>query len=395
MKIKELIQFIQSANINFMIGSGASRPYLATLGSIENWLTCLAEDDKSSDRVYKIVKASIYRKFYVTVIAPNKIISYSSEPLCIETKENYRSLLTAWNGILNKRRSKIQSKQVNLFTTNVDLKIEFASSGLGIELNDGFKGSVDMLYNESNFMRSINQTSLHFQYVAEVPVFNLMKVHGSINWEQRDANSIRNNNVWYFDIEEALKKIPDDKFVEPTYVDSEGNKKDKSYDQLIADAKEMKDIDESIYDEFINAYSKLVIVNPTKRKFEQTVVDFHFYELMRIYANALEKENALLFVTGFSFADEHIATITKRAADNNPTLQIVIFAYNDVEEANYRKYLWIDSACINNNIKIITPSSFRAANMEDEYKRLMESIEVFDLKSVAGVFKYIESQIHE
>lgn len=115
MKIKELIQFIQSANINFMIGSGASRPYLATLGSIENWLTCLAEDDKSSDRVYKIVKASIYRKFYVTVIAPNKIISYSSEPLCIETKENYRSLLTAWNGILNKRRSKIQSKQVNLF----------------------------------------------------------------------------------------------------------------------------------------------------------------------------------------------------------------------------------------------------------------------------------------
>lgn len=273
--------------------------------------------------------------------------------------------------------------------------IEYASSGLGIELNDGFKGSVDMLYNESNFMRSINQTSLHFQYVAEVPVFNLMKVHGSINWEQRDANSIRNNNVWYFDIEEALKKIPDDKFVEPTYVDSEGNKKDKSYDQLIADAKEMKDIDESIYDEFINAYSKLVIVNPTKRKFEQTVVDFHFYELMRIYANALEKENALLFVTGFSFADEHIATITKRAADNNPTLQIVIFAYNDVEEANYRKYLWIDSACINNNIKIITPSSFRAANMEDEYKRLMESIEVFDLKSVAGVFKYIESQIHE
>lgn len=331
----------------------------------------------------------------MTVIAPNKIISYSSEPLCIETKENYRSLLTAWNGILNKRRSKIQSKQVNLFTTNVDLMIEYASSGLGIELNDGFKGSVDMLYNESNFMRSINQTSLHFQYVAEVPVFNLMKVHGSINWEQRDANSIRNNNVWYFDIEEALKKIPDDKFVEPTYVDSEGNKKDKSYDQLIADAKEMKDIDESIYDEFINAYSKLVIVNPTKRKFEQTVVDFHFYELMRIYANALEKENALLFVTGFSFADEHIATITKRAADNNPTLQIVIFAYNDVEEANYRKYLWIDSACINNNIKIITPSSFRAANMEDEYKRLMESIEVFDLKSVAGVFKYIESQIHE
>lgn len=395
MKIKELIQFIQSANINFMIGSGASRPYLATLGSIENWLTALAEDNQISDRVYKIVEASIYKKFYETVIEPNKTVSYSRDSKCIETKDNYRSLLTAWNGIMNKRRSKIQGKQVNLFTTNVDLMIEYASSGLGIELNDGFKGSVDMLYNESNFMRSINQTSLHFQYVAEIPVFNLMKVHGSVNWEQWRVNSIKNNRIWYLGIDEALKNIPEDKFIEPIYVDSEGNEKDKSYAQLIEEAKNMDGIDESIYEDFLKSYRKMVIVNPTKRKFEQTVVDFHFYELMRIYANALEKENAMLFVTGFSFADEHIATITKRAADSNPTLQIIIFAYNDEEEANFRKYLWIDSTCVNNNIKILTPSFFKAANADDEYKQLMESFEVFDLKSVAGVFNYIESQIHE
>lgn len=30
MNIKELTYYIQSANINFLIGSGASRPYLAT-----------------------------------------------------------------------------------------------------------------------------------------------------------------------------------------------------------------------------------------------------------------------------------------------------------------------------------------------------------------------------
>lgn len=38
MNIKELTYYIQSANINFLIGSGASRPYLATLGSIEKSL---------------------------------------------------------------------------------------------------------------------------------------------------------------------------------------------------------------------------------------------------------------------------------------------------------------------------------------------------------------------
>lgn len=41
MNIKELTYYIQSANINFLIGSGASRPYLATLGSIEKLLTML------------------------------------------------------------------------------------------------------------------------------------------------------------------------------------------------------------------------------------------------------------------------------------------------------------------------------------------------------------------
>ena len=44
MNIKELTYYIQSANINFLIGSGASRPYLATLGSIEKLLTRLNDD---------------------------------------------------------------------------------------------------------------------------------------------------------------------------------------------------------------------------------------------------------------------------------------------------------------------------------------------------------------
>ena len=59
------------------------------------------------------------------------------------------------------------------------------------------------------------------------------------------------------------------------------------------------------------------MVNPTKDKFRASVLDYHFYELMRIYSNALERENSLLFVMGFSFADD-----TLRKLRNVPLIQI-------------------------------------------------------------------------
>lgn len=393
MKIKELIQYIQSANINFMIGSGASRPYLATLGSIETWLTQLAEDRKSEKAEYAVIEASIYKAFYETVIMPNHLIS-DIDASYTETKNNYKTFLAAWNGIMNKRNSRIHSKQVNLFTTNVDLMFEHSSTGMGIELNDGFQGSVEQLYDESNFMKSVNKTSLHFQYVSEIPVFNLMKVHGSINWAQTGNTGIKNNTFWYWNIEKAIKAIPSDKFIEIHHILPDGTQKEKTYDELVVEARALAIDDTSIYDEFLKLYKSLIIVNPTKHKFEETVMDFHFYELMRMYANALEKENTLLFAAGFSFADEHIASITKRAADVNPTLQIIVFAFNDAEEDSFKKRLGLMPACVNNNISILTPSKFKQDNPEDEYKALVDTITFFDMKTISNVFNYIEKHIY-
>lgn len=393
MKIKELIQYIQSANINFMIGSGASRPYLATLGSIETWLTQLADDRKSEKAEYIVVEASIYKAFYETVIKPNHLIS-DLDVNYTETKNNYKTFLAAWNGIMNKRNSRIHNKQVNLFTTNVDLMFEHSSTGMGIELNDGFQGSVEQLYDESNFMKSVNKTSLHFQYVSEIPVFNLMKVHGSINWGQTGNTGIKNNILWYWYIEEAIKAIPSDKFIDIHHILPDGTQKEKTYDELVVEARALAIADTTIYDDFLKYYKSLIIVNPTKHKFEETVMDFHFYELMRMYANALEKENALMFAAGFSFADEHIASITKRAADVNPTLQIIVFAFNDVEEDSFKKRLGLTPACVNNNITILTPSKFKQDNPEDEYKVLVDTITYFDMKTISNVFNYIEKHIY-
>lgn len=70
------------------------------------------------------------------------------------------------------------------------------------------------------------------------------------------------------------------------------------------------------------------MINPRKTKFRESVIDLHFYELMRLYSNNLECASTLLMAAGFSFADEHIAKITVRAANSNPTLLVLIFAYN-------------------------------------------------------------------
>ena len=79
---------------------------------------------------------------------------------------------------------------------------------------------------------------------------------------------------------------------------------------------------------FIEAYEKLGIVNPDKQKFATTVLNETYYELIRRFANELEKENSVLFVHGFSFRDEHLRDVVVRAARSNPTLQVIVFCYS-------------------------------------------------------------------
>jgi hypothetical protein len=100
---------------------------------------------------------------------------------------------------------------------------------------------------------------------------------------------------------------------------------------------------------FLEEYDKLSIVNPTKGKFQQTVLDQKYYDLIRIYANELERENTLLFVMGFSFADEHIRDLTIRVANSNPTLMIYIFAYTTDARGELEKVLDIENNVKNKN----------------------------------------------
>lgn len=387
MTLEILRNFIQSSNINFLYGSGISRPYLSTLGNIEKWLTKLAEDN--SKELYKeVIKASLYKAYCDGVILKNQYFS-SIDADFLETKSAYADFFSICNELMNKRNSQLLSKQINLFTTNIDLLAEKTLEKSGIELNDGFRGTLTPAYSESNFQISLSKSSMQFHKQAEVPMFNLIKVHGAVNWKEQDR-AINSDTMLMFDIQQALDKIDKDYFVNLYKADGI----EKTYDEVKTDADEIAlFLPDKAYDKFFDAYNQIVMINPTKDKFRTSVLDYHFYELMRIYSNALERENSILFVMGFSFADEHIAKITQRAADTNPTLQIVVFAYSDKDLETYKKKLEIEHGCSNNNILILTPSSFKESN-QDKYKELCELVENFDLKTINLLFKEISKNIH-
>jgi len=391
MEISKLRTYIQSANLNFLFGSGLSKPYLDTLGNIEKWLTELS-NNKIDDKVKTVIEASIYREYFVKVIFPNHTISNQANYDTVI--ENYKNFLTVWNDIFNKRANKLLSKQLNIYTTNIDTIIEKAVEQTKVEFNNGFKGTIKQVFDEGNFQKSYNKTSLHFQNTFEIPVFNLLKMHGSINWKEENKEIINDyllNQIQSIDGE--LKKIDSKYFVECTELLEMQTKVNK----LIKDKSNGSVEFNTLYNAFLDSYKKFIIVNPTKHKFSETVMDLHFYELMRMFSNSLEKENSILFVMGFSFADEHIREITLRAANTNPTLLVVIFAYNDNQTFdNFEGKKFVSNAN-NNNIILLTPSKFKDSNKVDEKeiekKKIIDSIVNFDLATINTVFSLVNKEI--
>ena len=391
MDYRILINYLQTANINFMIGSGASIPLLETLGDVEVWLTKLAQEGPGLNDVQKnALRASIYKAYFDKAIGRN--LTKKPDDCYKDTIGQYVAFLSTLNEILNRRGNRLTPKQVNLFTTNVDTLIENAAEDVGVEFNDGFKGSVNQIFDETNFRKSISKVSLHFQSVAELPVFNLYKVHGSINWEKLSDDRVGNDYklAQVKKISDALVGITPNQFVETTYIDTDKTKS-HTYEELKDAVRKLTIAKDDQYDVFLSEYDKLIMVNPTKHKFQETVMDMHFYELMRLYSNSLEKENSVLFVTGFSFADEHIANLTMRAANSNPTLQVIIFAYDASEVDKFKSNLKIGGGALNSNIKILTSKAVSEANKDN--KDFPDLTDHFTMGSVVKLFSYLRSKI--
>jgi len=310
MNIQEIKEAVQSSHINFLFGAGLSNPFLPLLGDIE---TRLSNEARKPERI------KIKKEYFEKVMMPNlDVISgkidATKQADFDATCKAYKDFFELISHILLKRKNTILSKQANIFTTNIDVLMETVLEESSLEYNDGFTSRLNSIFSLSNFKKSILKRSLHFENISEVPVFNLMKIHGSLTWE-KIKDKIYFSKLKHFD-KTILKKSG------------------KSFDEK---------------------YGKLAIVNPEKKKFEETVIDLTYYELLRMYSSELEKENVVLFVMGFSMEDEHIREITLRTADSNPTLKIYIFCHGQDQDSKMKEKMRIGKLRYS-NIEIIEPS---------------------------------------
>jgi hypothetical protein len=355
--IERIKNVIQDGNLNFLLGSGLSRPFLATLGNIELLLT---ECDTASidEGVRKILRASLYRSYFQEVIQKNLLIR-ESDASADSVLGEYTTFLRSWNAILLHRKNTLLSKEINLFTTNIDIFLEMAFDSLSLECNDGFNGRFQPHFSPNNFKKSRFKKGLYYDKTSELPVFNLIKLHGSLSWYLAKELIFFSHNLAH--VQEVAKVLPSmpgvciDVPAKATFTDLVPKVNGAASDPSL--------------DAFLEAYEKLlIVVNPNKEKFRHTLLNHTYYDLLRMFSNELEKENSVLFVLGFSFADEHIREITLRAANSNPTLIIYIFAYTSESKKELADRLGATNIK-NKNIEIIGPEQKKNAfgNLADSF----------------------------
>lgn len=305
---KALARSFQSGHVNFLIGSGASYPAIPAAGQVEKEIADLFEggdDAAARQRMYE---------FLSSVQEPtNRLIADEENAQNAQAVAHYTGFLRAVETILGERRTTLLPKQATVFTTNYDLFIEKASANSpALRLNDGFSRVPSlnnrMEYSSRNFFNITYNRGNLYNYEVEIPCINLVKLHGSLSWRKAGEDIVFQ--------------------VKPK--------------ELLQEGKTPHDIKT-----FIEGYA---VVLPQTTKFRTTLMDRTYYELLRIYANELDRENALLVAFGFSFGDQHILDITKRAL-KNPTLRLIAFAYDGAAKESlqgiFDRY---------NNVEIIAPA---------------------------------------
>lgn len=354
-KFEEIEKLLESANLNFLIGSGASKPFLDTLQDIEKTMEAFDKkdgfgNDQIDEKALKIIEVSIKNHYFTKCIEKN--LELISAKFCNETEpcdkdlnkckvaHEYKIFLESLQTILSKR-SNNYPKQVNLFTTNIDVFLDLALEECSLSFNDGFSGRMNPKFGTENFHNIINKVSSHYDYQSTLPLFNLFKLHGSLNWKYE------NEKIYYDNKLNVVEELKECNLAKESLVEcfdengkflSKKDSKDHGFSAIYQEAEKIKNNKLNV-DKFIEAYDKLVMINPNKDKFKDTTLKLHYYELLRMFSNNIDKENAVLFVLGFSFADEHICEIVNRAIKSNPTLLVVIFAYSKNGEEKIRNLI--------------------------------------------------------
>jgi hypothetical protein len=167
----------------------------------------------------------------------------------------------------------------NVFSTNYDLFSERAMDNLGITYTNGFSGFVERFFNPSIFNYALAEqmdiSSLKWSVIDSF-IF-LFKIHGSVNWVEKESN----NKL--FSIQEI---------------------QDISFDKL-------KEED-----------NYMIYPSPLK---QNASLGSPYADLFREFQKRITQKQSTLVTMGFSFGDEHINNIIYQAL-TIPSFRLVIFS---------------------------------------------------------------------
>lgn len=327
---KFLRNALSCGHINVLLGSGFSAGVVPTLEGRESWFRAVEEKkfESSSNDVWESALRLLKAEYFRSVMLPLETKAPASDQV-----DALRSLI----GLVRDRGTTTIPKRINLFTTNYDPLIERALDRCSVSYNDGFVGREHPRFDSSAYSRLQYEQSLFMEYKAQVATANVIKPHGSLTW-RRDGEGVMYSNPGDT-LQACLSGCEDIRTL--SVLDSVrdlvmNDCDESSLDDLECHALWLSTEEKELLTRFEEQYdSTLCIVNPTKKKFGETVHERYYYDLLRIYANELDRNNALLLVFGFSFADEHIRDLTVRAARSNPKLLIFISCYKADDADSY------------------------------------------------------------
>lgn len=333
-KLREILETLEGKNINFLIGAGASMPYLQSLDlgndiSFED-LYEASKKDESKQKVYEYLSACF---LYNSIIKGTyeKIHEKQAEnDECKKIARKYQSFIKNIYSIL-RRNSIQQPKRANIFTTNYDMFFEYSFDEIGknnnnVYFNDGSYGFINKTVSVDRFHIKVTNVGVDSRFEREMPMINLMKLHGSLNWKSDNDKIILSNKPLLdetsFNVNQVNEILNIKSFIADTVDDSLLNIKNSIRED---------------YSEFVNILNELSIVKPSKNKFSETVLEEQYYQMLRIFIQEMERNQSVLIAFGFSFEDEHIRSILKRSL-SNPNLLVYIICFDEKAANKYIGY---------------------------------------------------------
>ncbi|WIV11095.1 SIR2 family protein [Proteiniborus sp. MB09-C3] len=273
---KEFAQCLQVENLNFLIGSGCSSFVKNGEESAIPTMNTLAKRFFDQNPDFSVQEVLLKEHFLdnlermldymISIRLVNYVRPIENEiDLKLKTVQNFikeqvilgmkcDEVNSLYKDFYLKILRKNRKSPINIFTTNYDLYSERALDELGFFYNNGFTGTVERKFNPISynyaFVENMNLNKDIWDRVSNF--FNVFKIHGSINWINKDMTVV----------EKSIENITDD----------------------------------------------TVMIYPTPLK-DRTTLMTPYSDLMRNMQQSLMRNNCVLIVIGYSFSDDHINRI--------------------------------------------------------------------------------------